>query len=580
MTKRIDAIVVGLGASGGIIATELARAGLKVVGLEKGAFFQDADFLTKFDEIRYYTRSAMVPHMKTDPITWRPNEKKKATVLPWASNKLGLGNPFQIPPSIGTGGGTRSWGGAAFRFREKDFSMRSTIVERFSESALPQGTTVVDWPITYKELETYYDRVEWELGISGKAGNINGEVQDGGNPFESPRHRGYPMPPLPRASADSLFVKASTELGYHPYPTPTAIATKEYKGRSACTNCGFCHGYHCHVGAKVSTHDLVKSAAKETDNLEIRPHVRVFRVNKDSTGKVRGVSYYDSEGQVVDLEAEIVVLGCYALENARLLLASDINGNGHVGKHLAIHNYGWFTGIMPEFTNPFMGSLQSGSVIDDLTSELIPDNDDGVLWGSPINTWTGDMQPMEIVHSLPPHVPRWGKGFKDWMSENYRRLFKLYSQNSTLPSKHFYCDLDPTVKDKFGQPALRITHDWTDYDRKTAKYFMKIKREIAQEMGMVEWWEDSPTPAYHVSVHDTGTHRMGWNPAESVVNPFGEVHECKGLYAVGGGQFPTLSSYNPTETIMALAYLTADHLLGKVINEGEKVNKVSQAHLI
>lgn len=218
---------------------------------------------------------------------------------------------------------------------------------------MPEDTTIVDWPIGYKELEPYYDRVEWELGVSGKAGNIKGEIQPQGNPFESTRDRGYP----------------------------------------------------------------------------------------------------------------------------------------------------------------------------------------------------------------------------------YRRLFKLYSQHSSLPSKQFYVDLDPKVKDKFGQPAMRITHDWTDYDRETVEYFMKIKRKIAQEMGMIDWWEDSPKPAYHISVHDTGTHRMGWDPSSSVVNPFGEVHECKGLYAVGGGQFPTLPSYNPTETIMALAYLTADHLLGRGQLEGKNTKKIAQTHL-
>ncbi|MUG70995.1 GMC family oxidoreductase [Paenibacillus validus] len=564
MTGRIDAIVVGLGASGGIVATELARAGLKVVGLEKGAFYKESDFQSKFDEIRYYRRSAIVPHMGKDPLTWRPNEGKAAVILPWASNKLGLGDPFQIPPSIGTGGGTISWGGAAFRFREKDFSMRSTVIERFSEAALPEDTTLVDWPLSYQELEPYYDRVEWEIGVSGCAGHMNGERLPGGNPFEASRTRGYPMPPMQRGSTDHLFADAAQRLGYHPFPTPTAIATVDYKGRSACTNCGFCHGYPCHVGAKISTHEIIKSAAEETGNLEIHPFVRVFRVNRDSTGRVKGVSYFDSEGKAIELEADIVILGCYALENARLLLASGINKNGQVGKHLMLHNFGWFTGILPYWTNPFMGSLQGGSVIDDFTSELIPDNEEGVLWGSPINTWTGDMQPLETAHGLPPHVPRWGKGFKDWMSENYRKLFRMYSQHSTLPSRRFYCDLDPVVKDQFGQPALRITHDWTEYDKKTVEYFMKIKRQIAQEMGMSEWWEDSPAPAYHVSVHDVGTHRMGWDPNSSVVSPFGEVHECEGLYAIGGGQFPTFPSYNPTETIMALAYMTADRLLNRI----------------
>jgi gluconate 2-dehydrogenase alpha chain len=564
MASRVDAIVVGLGAAGGLVATELARAGMKVVGLEKGRFYKQSDFKTKFDEIRYYCRSAIVPRMATDPLTWRAREGEEAVVLPWASNKLGLGDPFQTPPSIGTGGGTMHWGAASFRFREQDFRMRSAIVERFSESALPNDNTLVDWPVDYKTLEPYYDRVEWELGVGGIAGNVKGEVISGGNPFEAQRSRGYPMPPLARAAADNAFVQATSRLGYHPFPTPVAIATIDYKGRPACVNCGFCHGYPCHVGAKVSTHEIIEAAVRETQNLEVRPYARAFRINRKEGGAVKGVSYFDSEGNVVDVEANMVLLGCYAFENARLLLASGVNRNGQVGKHLMVHNYGWFTGVLPEWTNPFMGSLQCGSVVDDLTSELVPDNEHGVLWGSPINTWTGDMQPIETVHNIPPYVPRWGEKFKEWIQANYRRLFKMYSQHSSLPSLSAYCDLDPKVKDAFSQPALRITHDWTDYDIKAAEYFMKIKRQIAKEMGVLESWEDSPAPAYHVTTHDVGLHRMGLDPAQSVVDPFGKVHECDGLYAVGGGMFPTLSAYNPTETIMALAYMTADKILGRV----------------
>jgi gluconate 2-dehydrogenase alpha chain len=564
MSSRVDAIVVGLGAAGGLVATDLARAGMKVVGLEKGRFYKQGDFKTKFDEIRYYCRSAIVPRMATDPITWRPRAGTEAVVLPWASNKLGLGDPFQTPPSIGTGGGTMHWGAASFRNREQDFRMRSAIVERFSESALPEANTLVDWPIDYRTLEPYYDRVEWELGVGGIAGNVNSELVSGGNPFEAPRSRGYPMPPLARAAADNTFIQASSRLGYHPFPTPTAIATIDYKGRPACVNCGYCHGYPCHIGAKVSTHEIIEAAVRETQSLEVRPYARAFRVNLREGGAVKGVSYFDSEGNVIELEGDMVLLGCYAFENARLLLASGINGNGQVGKHLMVHNYGWFNAVLPEFTNPFMGSLQCGSVVDDLTSELIPDNEDGVLWGSPINTWTGDMQPIETFHNIPPNVPRWGEKFKEWIQANYRRLFKLYSQHSSLPSHSAYCDLDPKVTDSFGQPALRITHDWTEYDRKAVEYFMKIKRQIASEMGVLESWEDSPTPAYHVTTHDVGLHRMGLDPAQSVVDPFGKVHQCNGLYAIGGGVFPTLSAYNPTETIMALAYLTADKILGRI----------------
>ena len=561
MTRKVDAVVVGLGAAGGLIAAELARAGYKVVALEKGAYYKPGDFKTKFDEIRYYARAAIVPKMATDPITWRAGENRKATILPWASNKLGLGDPFQIPPSIGTGGGTINWGAASFRFREADFRMRSAIAERFSESALPEGHTLVDWPISYADLEPYYDKVEWELGVGGVAGNLRGEIQAGGNPFESPRSRHYPMPPLDRSSTDAVFSVAARRLGYHPYPTPTAIATIPYKGRNACTNCGFCHGYPCHVGAKLSTNDIVRTAAEETGNLEIRPFSRVIRVNKGRDGRVAGVSYIEYDERITEIEAPIVIIGCYAFENARLLLVSGITGNGHVGKHLSMHNYGWFNGVMPEPTNPFMASLQAGSVIDDLTSERIPDNDEGVLWGSPINTWAGDMQPLEVVHGIPAHVPKWGAGFKTWLKTNYLHLFRLYSQHSSLPMRQFYCDLDPTVVDPHGQPTLRITHDWTEYDRKAVDYFMRIKQELARELGMKETWADSPTPKYHITVHDTGTHRMGLDPKTSVTNPYGEVHEMPGLFAVGGGQFPTLAAYNPTHTIMALALMTAGHLI-------------------
>ena len=560
MPVEVDVIVVGLGAAGGVVASELAKSGARVVGLEKGAFYKQADFISKFDEIRYYCRSAIMPRMATDPITWRPNERTEARILPWASNALGLGDPFQIPPSIGTGGGTIHWGAASFRFREADFRMHSAIKERFGASMLPDGHTLTDWPITYHDLESYYDRAEWELGCAGVAGNIDGNIADGGNPFEAPRTRGYPMPPLPRHSTDQTFVAACRRLGLHPFPTPAAIATVPFKGRPACTNCGYCHGYPCHIGAKITTHELVEATSRRTGNLEVRANARVFRVNRGHDARVSGVAYLASDGSVVELKAPVVVLAAYAFENARLLLASGINRNGQVGQNLMLHNYGWFTGLMSEETNPFMGSLQCGSVVDDYTSELIPDNDEGVLWGSPINTWTGDMQPIEVIHGLPPDVPKWGLGFKDWLKQNYRRLTRLYSQHSSIPSRAAYCDLDPIVKDRFGQPVLRITHDWADHDRRAALYFFEIKRRIALEMGMTRWWEDSPTPAYHVTVHDAGLHRMGEDPGKSVTSVTGEVHECPGLHACGAGQFPTLPAYNPTETIFALAYLTADNI--------------------
>jgi len=333
------------------------------------------------------------------------------------------------------------------------------------------------------------------------------------------------MPPLRQGVADLGFVAACKKLGYHPYPIPAAIASVDYQGRSACVYCGFCHGFPCHVGAKSSTHVTCIARGLATGNLEIRPFARVFRVNRDETGRrVVGVSYFDADGNVQEIEAPTVILAAYALENARLLLASEIDGGGQVGQNLMVHNRGWYTALLPEPTNPFMGPLVGASVIDDVASELVPDNDEGVLWGSPVTSWPGDTQPIEVAHNLPAGLPRWGKEYKDWLRQNYRRLYKTYSQTATFPSKRYYCDLDPKVKDKFGQPALRLTHDWADHDRKAVEFMMKIKRAIGQEMGVIQAWEDPPTPPYHVTTHDVGTHRMGLDPALSVVDPFGEAH--------------------------------------------------------
>jgi gluconate 2-dehydrogenase alpha chain len=563
VSERYDAIVVGLGAAGGILAEQLSAAGLRVLGLEKGPDYTAADFEVKHDELRYYQRNGIVATLTADPVTWRPDERTEARIAPWSAGPLGIDEPLYGLPSIGTGGGSLHWGGAAFRFREADFTMRSTIEGRFGRGSLPEDTTLVDWPLGYAELERYYEIVEYEQGISGKAGNLNGEIVPGGNPFEAPRANEFPMPPLRQGAADHRFVEACERLGYHPYPTPTGINSVEYRGRSACVYCGFCHGFPCHVGAKSTTQVTSVPKAKAA-GLEVRPFSRVFKVNCDAAGKLRGVSYFDSDHQVHEVEAERVILASYALENTRLLLHSGIDANGQVGRNLMIHNYGWFTSVLPEPTNPFMGPLTAASVIDDISSELVPDNDEGVVWGAPILSVTGDLQPIEAFHSMPPEGPRFGRELKEWLRDNYTRLHKMYSQTSSLPRPTYYCDLDPKVKDPFGIPALRITHQWDDIDVRTVAFLGKFKRRIAEEMGAEQHWEDPPRPPYHLTTHDVGLHRMGDDPATSATDLKGEIHGVPGLYAIGGGQFPSYGAYNPTLTIQALAYLSAEQLLAEL----------------
>ncbi|GGM18950.1 GMC family oxidoreductase [Nakamurella endophytica] len=562
MTQQFDAIIVGLGSAGGIMAEQLTKAGLRVLGLEKGPEYTDDDFAVKQDELRYYQRGAIVAGVSVDPVTWRPDDRATARVLPWSAGVLGTDEPLYGLPSIGTGGGTLHWGCAAYRFREADFRMRSAIAERFGEGALPEGSTLADWPIGYGDLEPYYERVEQEQGISGRAGNIGGVLQEGGNPFDPPHARDYPMPPVAQGPGDPPFVRATQRLGLHPFRQPLALNSTEYRGRPACVNCGFCHGYPCHVRAKSTTQVTSVPAAKATGNLDLRPHSRVLRIHRTADGtQVRGVTYVDGSGRAHRVEAPIVILTAYALENVRLLLVSGINGNGQVGHHFMTHNFGWFTSILPEATNPFMGTFNASSAVDDYTSELVPDNDLGVLWGSPIISVTGDLQPIEAYHNMDPRVRRWGLDLKHWMRDNYRHMHRMYSQTTNFPYPRHYCDLDPTVKDRWGQPALRITHDWEDHDANSVTLFGRYKERIAHEMGARAYWMDSPRPPYHLSTHDVGVHRMGEDPATSVTDVHGELHECRGLYAVGGGQFVSYGGYNPNQTVQALAYLSAEELL-------------------
>lgn len=563
--KKYDVIVVGAGAAGAVIAAELAQQDVQVLCLDKGPRYSTEDFHLKHDEIRYYARGAMVPSMKTDPLTWRETSADGEGDIPdWAAGPLGTANPLHLPPSLGTGGGSLHWGGACWRFRESEFRMRSTIEERLGPNALPQGHTLVDWPITYADLEPYYDRAEWELGISGRGSNILANPEQDENPWEAPRARDYPMPPLRQSAADISFSQACTRLGYHPFRTAAAIASQPFKGRSGCTYCGFCHGYPCHVDAKTSTHVAALPAGLASGNLEIRDYCRVWRVNRTNDGtRVTGVSYFDPDGQSVDVEADRVVLAAYALENARLLLASGINANGQVGKHLMTHAFGFFMGVTRESSNPFMGTLVASTSIEDFSGELVHDHDPSVLWGAPIISWPGDYQPIEIAHSMPTDAPRWGAGFRDWMRDNYARVWSMYSQTANIPMQDTFVDLDPRRKDPWGQPALRMTHGWGSHDQHAVEFLLGVKRKIAREMDLEFWWEETSKPAYHLSTHEVGTHRMGEDPATSVVDIFGESHECRDLYVVGGGQFPSYHGYNPTEMIWAMAYMTADHMLDR-----------------
>lgn len=575
-SKKTDVIIVGLGASGALLARELTEAGMTVLGIEKGPNYSPQDFWLKFDEIRYSTRCGISPTMTTDPITWRASAKDTASIAPWAVGP-GAGNPLFLPPSLGVGGGSIHWACWWWRQTEGDFRMRSVIDAHFPKSVYPEGSRIVDWPVSYDDLEPYYHAAEVETGVSGKAGNLNGALIPGGNPFEAPRRHDYPHPPIRANASNQPFVEATKRLGYNPFQPGAAILSEDEGDRKGCTYCGFCRDYGCHVGAKSETQNTTIPRALKTGNLTILAECRVQRVNVDKDGRARSVTYVDARGETHEAHADLIILTAYSLENVRLMLASGINRNGAVGKWFTIHNYHWYSGEMPDDTAIYAGPAAAGAVIDDFNVNWHQYSDGSFLWGTPILYFAGDTQPIEGVKNMPPGTPMWGEGFKEYLRTSYRRRFGMYSQMATLPLESNFLDLDPTAKDPWGQPALRITHDWGDHDRAGGRFINGKKEEIAQEMGALRTWPAPMEPPYHITTHEHGGHVMGDDPSDSVTNRFQQSHETPNLFVVGGGSFPTMNGYNPTGTIQALALWTADYIKREVRPGGSLAGTITRS---
>ncbi len=379
-TEKTDVVIVGVGAAGGILAAELGKAGMKVIGLERGPRLKTEDF-NPHDELRYFQRQDLRPNVQRQPITWRPNGNARATPIPVQN----YGNQ--------AGGGTVHYGALSWRMHEDDFRARSHTVERYGAAAIPEDSSLADWPLSYADLEPHYDRAEYELGVSGKAGNLQGKKIDGGNVFEAPRRRDYPLPPLLAEQSEIIFDAATRKLGYHPFSSPRAIISQAYNGRPGCTYCGFCQAFGCHVGAKSSILVTKLPEADATGNFKLITGAMAYRVNSDNSGRVTGVAYYGADGSDNTIEAELVILAPFIYDNTRLLLLSKTekfpnglaNSSGHVGKHLTGHMMAnVFVGFDDRHLNVYMGPSAQKHTLDDFNADNFDHSGLGFIRGAQI----------------------------------------------------------------------------------------------------------------------------------------------------------------------------------------------------
>ncbi|MCA7118025.1 MAG: GMC family oxidoreductase [Acidibrevibacterium sp.] len=574
--KPVDAVIIGFGWSGALLAEVLSRAGLSVIALERGPYRDTAEDFPPSrapDELRYAVRHDLVVKPVENTITFR--NRSDQTALPvraWGS----------FLPASGAGGGGVHWNGQTWRFRPSDFTLRTTILERYGRRFLPPDLTIQDWGVTYETLEPYYDRFEYLCGISGKSGNLQGKIQPGGNPFEGPRARDYPTPPLTMPYAAALFAKAAAEGGYHPFPQPSANLSQAYTNPfgvtlGACSYCGFCERFGCGNYAKASPQTTLMPLLRRRPNFSLRTECLVLAINHDGAGKkARGVTYKDASGEDFFQPAGIVLLAAYTFENIRLLLLSGIgapydpaSGRGVVGR-----NYSYQTtssvqlGFAERLLNPFIGAGALGMIVDDWNGEHYDHGPLGFIGGAYLAALATNSRPI-LNHPTPPGTPRWGAEWKRAVAKSYLRTTRILASGSSLSHRGAYCDLDPTYRDRFGRPLLRLTFDFHPNDLRMSHFVTDRLAEIGRAMGP-EWLtiEKRQAPYSIVpyqSTHNVGGAIMGTDPETSVVNPYLQSWDCDNLFVVGASAFPQNASYNPTGTVAALALRTADAIIGRYL---------------
>ncbi len=569
--KPVDVVVVGTGVVGSIMCMELANAGLKVVGLERGRMTEPQhDFAMPYahDELKYDRHSDIFQNLSRETITFRNTMSEIALPM----RELGSFKPGEI-----VGGTTVHWGCHARRFLPWDFEVHSQTIARYGKNRIPEACTSQDWGITYEELEPYYDQFEHLYGVGGKAGNLEGKIQPGGNPFEGARSREFPNPPTKLTFAGALFAQAAQSLGYTPFQNPSAAMTRPYVNPhrlmlGECARGGFCSSHACANGAKASPLTTVMPALLKHRNFELRPLANVIKVNLDSEKKrAVGVTYVDAQGREVEQPADLVILASYTFSNTRLMLLSGIgkpyepvSNQGVVGR-----NYSYQTGgrvslfFEDKEFNPFIGGGMIGTSIDDLSGDNFDHSNLGFIGGAYVAVQSNGAEP---IHSklMPPGTPRWGSGWKQAAAQYYRRSFSITYHGSCQSYRSHYLDLDPTYRDANGLPLLRMTFNWHENEQEMSTYMRDKCAEIAKTIGPSKIGTN-PVPAkYSIvpyqSTHNIGGAVMGADPATSALNKYLQSWDVPNVFVIGGSAFPQNGASPPTETIGALACWAADSI--------------------
>jgi choline dehydrogenase-like flavoprotein len=538
--KRVNAVVVGAGAGGGVVAKELAEAGLTVALIERGKWYTPAD--CRKDDLRNERTSVLGngfgPDDERNPRVTVDGKGKARVVL---ASEGGYNNNAAC-----VGGGTLSYGAMAWRYMEKDFRMRSTY-------GAIEGSTLDDWPVSYNDLEPFYEKAEWEIGVSG-------DVEP--DPFKAPRRKRLPMPPLPPNKEYLVLKPAALRLGLHPFDIPMLRNSVPYNGRGACMRCRWCVGFACEVDAKCGTQNTVIPKALATKNCELRTDCIVKEILTDAQGRATGVAYYDENDRLQEQPADIVVVSASAVESARLLLnsksAKHPNGIGNrydwVGRNFQGHSYSGAYGLFEEEVYDDVGPGASIAVCD------YNHGNPGLAGGAMLANEFIRL-PYQFVGQLPRFVPRWGKAHKDFMRQAYKHSIGVKGPVQEIPVFDARVQVDPEVKDYWGIPVARFSGYKHAHTLEIGRFIAGKAEEWLKEAGATRIWKQPPGQGISGGQHQAGTCRMGNDPKTSVVDKFCRVHDMDNVYVADGSVHVTNGGFNPVLTIMAIAYYASAQIV-------------------
>ena len=585
---KTDAVIVGLGWCGSLIAEELTRAGLNVVAIERGPWFETAtDFPPSVDtdELRWDTRRSMLLPPAIETTTFRNNRSQ--TALPtrdWSMNELGYN----------VGGSGTHWAGMAWRFLPFDFEPYSYTMKRYGKQQISEGLIVQDWGVSYDDLEPFYERFERIAGVSGKAGVLNGEKIEGGNPFEGSRKSEFPLPALATTRLTDLFTAGSKKLGLNPFMVPAGQASQAYTNplgvrMGPCTYCGYCLYYGCGNFSKSSPNACVVPALMQRSNFTVITESAVLRANLAEDGKTAtGVTYLDRNKMEWEQPADIVIFSAFQMQNVRLLLLSKIGKpynpetrDGVVGRAYSFQTVsGANLFFEDEYLNQFIGAGALSAQVDDYNGDNFDHTGKGFIGGAGILVVARGSRPIGNADAVPPGTPRWGSQWKKAYTHAFQNGTFIFNQGTSFSHDECYLDLDPEYKDANGDPLIRVTFDYNENDRRMARFTEDKAVEIGKAMGakIVNGFDSAAVsygPYLPSSDHTIGGAVMGKDPKTSVLNRYQQSWDVHNVFVLGASSFPNNAGYNPTSTIGALSLWTAKAIIEQYLHKRGPLVEVS-----